>query len=131
MCQENHKGQIGTQELALETPVSVEVIEKREISELFISKDFTRHSREQIERENTLRRLYIPVLLEITYLNLIIQKIDPAFAREHIIDKLYQIYSKAFDGLYELDTKDIKRMAFDIKDYRDKEVVYFERRRTQ
>ena len=71
---------------------------------------------------DSLKRLYIPVLLEITYTCLLIQKIKPKIARDYIVNPLYKIYSDIGKekGLYELEGSDLHSGVVRITDYVDK-----------
>lgn len=103
-----------------EMPDRVNIIPDREVYDVIDGKAVINKYEYPSVNNDNLRKLYVPVLLEIKFTCLLIQKIKPNIARDYIIDPLYKIYSGCTgraDGMYEINKTDMSSGIINIKDY--------------
>lgn len=117
------RGRLGNSNGYVEIPDRMNIVPYREVYDVIRGEVNINPYEYPKVTPDSLRKLYVPVILEITYTCLLIQKIKPKIARDYIVNPLYEIYSNYSGkekGLYELEGSDLHSGVVRITDYVDK-----------
>lgn len=117
------RGRLGNSNGYVEIPDRMNIVPYREVYDVIRGEVNINPYEYPKVTPDSLRKLYVPVILEITYTCLLIQKIKPKIARDYIVNPLYEIYSNYSGkekGLYELGGSDLHSGVVRITDYVDK-----------
>lgn len=117
------RGRLGNSTGYVEIPDRMNIVPYREVYDVIRGEVNINPYEYPKVTPDSLRKLYVPVILEITYTCLLIQKIKPKIARDYIVNPLYEIYSNYSGkekGLYELEGSDLHSGVVRITDYVDK-----------